>query len=162
MGLDQEASLREFLAEFECQRLDSSQVDRLLSHMAPDATYHVSAWEPPFTGLDAIRAELLQQGQPVTDVRIEILSIASSGQTVFTERLDCLTMSGKRAEFHIAGVFEVGDDGKITAWRDYFDTKEMEAHVGAEVRKRTYSALTARENCRSASPDRAIGGGGRR
>jgi limonene-1,2-epoxide hydrolase len=104
--------------------------------MAPDAKYYVSAWEPPFVGHDAIRAELLRQGEVVTDVRIEILSIASAGQTVFTERLDCMTMGGKPAEFHIAGVFDVGEDGKITTWRDYFDTKEMEAHVGAEVRKR--------------------------
>ena len=136
MDVDREASGREFLADFECQRLDSSEVARLLSHMAPDAKYHVSAWEPPFVGHDAIRAELLQQGEVVTDVHSEILSIASAGQTVFTERFDFGTMSGKPAEFHIAGVFEVGDDGKITAWRDYFDTKEMEAHVGAEVRKR--------------------------
>ena len=136
MGVDREASVREFLADIECQRLDSSEVARLLSHMAPDAKYHVSAWEPPFVGHDAIRAELLQQGEVVTDVRVEILSIASAGQTVFTERLDYMTMGGKSAEFHIAGVFEVGEDGKITAWRDYGDTKEMEAHVGAEVRKR--------------------------
>ena len=87
MGVDREASVREFLADIECQRLDSSEVARLLSHMAPDAKYHVSAWEPPFVGHDAIRAELLQQGEVVTDVHSEILSIASAGQTVFTERL---------------------------------------------------------------------------
>ena len=92
MGVDREVSVREFLADFECQRLDSSEVARLLSHMAPDAKYHVSAWEPPFVGHDAIRAELLQQGEVVTDVRVEILSIASAGQTVFTERLDSMTM----------------------------------------------------------------------
>jgi len=112
MAVDEQASVGAFLADFECQRLDSSQVDRLLSHMAPDAKYHVNAWEPPFAGHDAIRAELLRQGEVVSDVRIEILSIASAGQTVFAERLDFVTMSGKPAEFHIAGAFDVGDDGK--------------------------------------------------
>ena len=134
MGVDREASVREFLADFECQRLDSSEVARLLSHMAPDAKFHVCAWEPPFVGHDAIRAELLREGQGFTDLRIEIMGIASADHRVFTERLDRMTMNAKPVEFHIAGVFEVDDGGKIAVWRDYFDTKEIEMQAGPRVR----------------------------
>jgi limonene-1,2-epoxide hydrolase len=41
---------------------------------------------------------------------------------VFTERLDRMTFAGKDVELPVAGVFELRD-GKITAWRDYFDQK---------------------------------------
>ena len=134
MGVEEEAVVREFLAEFEGDQLDPAQVDRLLSYMAPDAKFHVCAWEPPFVGHDAIRAELLREGQGFTDMRIEILGIASADQRVFTERLDRMTMNAKPVEFHIAGVFEVDDDGKIAVWRDYFDTKEIEMQAGPRVR----------------------------
>ena len=79
MAVDREALVREFLADFECQRVGSSEVARVLSHMAPDAKYHVSAWEPPFVGHDAIRAELLQQGEVVTDVGVEISPVMQHG-----------------------------------------------------------------------------------
>jgi limonene-1,2-epoxide hydrolase len=128
VGAEQEAVVRAFLATFESQRLDEAQVDRLLSFMAPDAKWHVSAWEPPFVGHDAIRAEALRQGQGFTDLRIEILLIGSQGQSVFTERLDHMTMQAKPAAFHLAGVFEVDDDEKIAVWRDYFDSTEIAAH----------------------------------
>ena len=38
----------------------------------------------------------------------------------FVERLDRFSVGGKPVELPIAGVFEIRD-GKIAAWRDYFD-----------------------------------------
>ena len=35
-------------------------------------------------------------------------------------------MGGKDVKLHATGVFEVNDD-KVSAWRDYFDMKEIEA-----------------------------------
>jgi limonene-1,2-epoxide hydrolase len=128
MGAEQEAVVRAFLATFESHRLDAAHVDRLLSYMAADAKFRVCAWEPPFVGHDAIRAELLRQGQGFTDLRVEILLIGSLGQSVFTERLDYMTMRAKPGAFHLAGVFEVDDDGKIAVWRDYFDSREIAEH----------------------------------
>ena len=131
MGAEQEAVVRSFLAAFESHRLDAAQVDRLLSHMSPDARFHVCAWEPPFVGHEAIGAELLRQGQGFTDLRIEVLLIGSVDRFVFTERIDSMTMQDKPGAFHLAGVFEVGDDGKIVVWRDYFDSREIAAHRAA-------------------------------
>ena len=39
---------------------------------------------------------------------------------VLTERLDKFSFGGKNVELPVAGVFELSE-GKITAWRDYFD-----------------------------------------
>jgi hypothetical protein len=63
MGSDQEGAVKAFLAECE-GTWDSTQVEDIhVGHMAVDATYKVHAWKPPLVGGNAIRAELLLQGQ---------------------------------------------------------------------------------------------------
>jgi limonene-1,2-epoxide hydrolase len=54
---------------------------------------------------------------------VENLHVAASGDTVLTERIDHVRDgSGKTLmSIRVMGVFEV-KDGKIVAWRDYFDT----------------------------------------
>jgi limonene-1,2-epoxide hydrolase len=130
MGIEQEAAVRSFILEFEGKRLDAAQVDRIVSRMTPNARYHVFAWEQPLVGQDAIRAELLRQAEFYGDARFDILTMASSGQTVFVERRDSCTMNGKQVAFHVVGVFQVDADGKIAAWRDYLDSKEIAVKLG--------------------------------
>ena len=51
----------------------------------------------------------------------EILSIAENGNKVLTERVDRFEMpGGKKIDLPVMGTFEI-NNGKITAWRDYFD-----------------------------------------
>ena len=59
----------------------------------------------------------------------DVLAIASRGNVVFTERVDHLTVAGKEVALPVAGVFEVRD-GKIAAWRDYFDMGSYQRQVG--------------------------------
>ncbi len=56
-------------------------------------------------------------------MRVDNLAVAATGDTVLTERIDhVLGPDGESAmAFRVMGVFELRD-GKITAWRDYFDT----------------------------------------
>jgi limonene-1,2-epoxide hydrolase len=55
---------------------------------------------------------------------IDVLAISAHGNTVLTERVDHL----RRADgsliisLRLMGVFEVTPEGRISAWRDYFDT----------------------------------------
>jgi limonene-1,2-epoxide hydrolase len=46
--------------------------------------------------------------------------MAADGDVVLTERIDTFEMGGKDVVLPVMGVFEVRD-GKIAAWRDYFD-----------------------------------------
>ena len=131
MGVEQEAAVRAFMAELEGEQWDTSRVERAVSRLAPDARYHLHAWHDPFVGHDAIRAELLRQAPGMRDLRIEILTIGSVGQIVFTERLDSLVFNDRPLAVHIAGVFEVDAGGKIAAWRDYSDSREIAVQVGA-------------------------------
>ena len=132
MGIAQEAAVRDFVLEAECERMDASRIERLLDRMAPDARYHVHAWKEPFVGHDAIRGELLRQAPLFSDGGYETVNMASVGQTVFTERVDTVTMNEKRASFHLVDVFEVDADGKIASWRTYSDTGENTVNTGPD------------------------------
>ena len=93
-------------------------MEELLGYFTDDALYHNMPLEP-VTGKDGIR-EVLNLFIPAGDVEVEMLRVASRGSVVFTERIDRMTMAGKRVVLPCAGVFEIRD-GKIAAWRDYFD-----------------------------------------
>ena len=125
MGVEHEGAVRAFIADLEGEQLDAAKIERAVNRMTPDAEWHVVAWHDPFVGHDAIRAEFLREAQLFRDLRIEILAIASTGNIVFNERIDSMMYRGKPLRAHCAGVFEVDADGKIAAWRDYLDTREM-------------------------------------
>lgn len=58
---------------------------------------------------------------------VDMVNICANGNVVFTERVDrFFARDGKEImALRVNGVFEVGPDGKIAAWRDYFDTKAL-------------------------------------
>ncbi len=60
---------------------------------------------------------------------LRVLHIQGDANTVLTERLERFeseTTVGKVVELHVMGIFEM-KDGKISHWRDYFDSKESSA-----------------------------------
>ncbi len=67
--------------------------------------------------------ERFRKAKGMEAIRIELVAIAGTGGTVLTERIDHLIDAEGRAYYsgRCMGVFEVVD-GRITAWRDYFDT----------------------------------------
>ena len=66
-------------------------------------------------------AESFIRGMQADAVDWITLNIAASGNIVLTERIDNFDMkSGKKVSLPVMGTFEVSD-GKIIAWRDYFD-----------------------------------------
>jgi limonene-1,2-epoxide hydrolase len=111
---DNEAIVRDFCAAF--SRRD---IDELLGYFTDDAVYHNIPFGP-VQGTEAIRAtlETFVPGSP--EIEFEMLHVASNGAVVHTERIDRMTFDGKPVELPVAGVFEI-EDGRIRAWRDYFD-----------------------------------------
>lgn len=53
-------------------------------------------------------------------VSVEIQNVVGNGRVVMVERVDHLVSSERSVAVPMAGVFEV-EDGRILAWRDYFD-----------------------------------------
>ncbi|HEX7849809.1 MAG TPA: limonene-1,2-epoxide hydrolase family protein [Sphingomonas sp.] len=56
-------------------------------------------------------------------MRIDVTAIAETGAKVLTERVDYILGAGGETVMTVPvmGIFEV-EGGRITAWRDYFDT----------------------------------------
>ncbi len=102
-----------------CQAFSRRDPDEILGYMTEDAVYHNMPM-PPVQGKAAIRSVLDMFLKPSESVDFLILNIAASGNVVLTERLDKFAMGGRNVELPVAGVFEL-KDGKIAAWRDYFD-----------------------------------------
>ena len=102
-----------------CRAWSNRDVDELLGYFAEDAVYHNMPM-PPMQGKPAIKAILQQIVSPTSWIQWETLNIAEAGNVVFTERVDRFEMAGKKVELPVAGVFEI-ENGKIKAWRDYFD-----------------------------------------
>jgi limonene-1,2-epoxide hydrolase len=80
------------------------------------------------TGPDEGKA--LMQGfmaKGIVSMEFEVLAIAADGNKVLTERIDhAFDGDGNEvAAFRVMGIFEVDDDGKLAAWRDYFDVNAM-------------------------------------
>ena len=88
-------------------------LDHVIGFFADDAVYHNIPLDP-VVGTEAIRATLASFSTGVE-------AIAAAGGTVLTERVDVFRYPGKEIALPVMGTFEVVD-GKITAWRDYFDT----------------------------------------
>jgi limonene-1,2-epoxide hydrolase len=78
----------------------------------------------PAKGKDEIRAtlEMFVPGSP--EIEFEMVNLATNGSVVFTERIDRMTIAGNQVAAPVCGVFEIRD-GKIAAWRDYFDMQQF-------------------------------------
>ncbi|HVP28408.1 MAG TPA: limonene-1,2-epoxide hydrolase family protein [Myxococcota bacterium] len=122
--MDPEKTVRAF-----CDAFARRDAKELLGFLAPDCVYH-NIPLAPLTGHAAIEPMLAQFLAPCTRVEFEMKALAVDGRVVLTERVDRFWLAnGKTIELPVMGTFEVGRDGKITAWRDYFDlaqwTKQM-------------------------------------
>jgi limonene-1,2-epoxide hydrolase len=73
-------------------------------------------------------AKQFEQQMGVSSVVIEVRAIAATGNQVLTERIDHLMAADgtERWGAGVMGTFEI-ENGKIVAWRDYFDTAGTQA-----------------------------------
>jgi limonene-1,2-epoxide hydrolase len=90
---------------------------RIYALLADDIVYHNMPLKPVL-GRDAVRAHL--DAWPVDACEWEVRNIASNGRVVLTERIDRFARGEERIVVPVMGAFEVAD-GRIAAWRDYFD-----------------------------------------
>ncbi|KQH78645.1 limonene-1,2-epoxide hydrolase [Mycobacterium gordonae] len=67
---------------------------------------------------------LLSKMQGRIGFEVKIHRIAADGSAVLTERTDALILGPLRLQFWVCGTFEL-QDGRITLWRDYFDSFDM-------------------------------------
>jgi limonene-1,2-epoxide hydrolase len=112
-----------------CGAVPRCKSSELIDFFSADAVYHNIPVEP-VRGKEAIQATLAQFLDISSDAEFEILALAVAGNTVLTERIDRFTINGKRIEIPVMGTFEVDANGKISAWRDYFDMQQFVTQMG--------------------------------
>ena len=110
---------------------DNVATAELAAFFTDDAIYHNIPLEP-VTGREAIAKTIdsfLRPGPPgIESIEFRVINIAADGPVVMTERVDVFTLPDKSFELQVMGTFEV-TDGKINAWRDYFDMNQVNSRM---------------------------------
>lgn len=123
-GMTPESVVRDF-----CRAIERRDIPALVDFFTDDAVYH-NIPLAPLTGREAIAATLGQFIAPASRAEFEIVGLATQGATVFTERVDRFEIGGKLVELPVMGAFEITPEGKIRAWRDYFDMQQFTNQLG--------------------------------
>ena len=110
----------------------AKDLERIMSFFAPDAVYTNVPMDPPNRGTEAIRAMIGGFLDMAQDVEFVVHQQAENPATgiVMNERTDRFKLAnGRWAALRVMGVFELRE-GKILAWRDYFDMAEAQRELG--------------------------------
>jgi limonene-1,2-epoxide hydrolase len=143
--MSNEKTVRDFLALFHTQKLD---VAALRFMLADDARYQpIVPIAPVRQGADAICGEMERQYKLYDECGCDILHIATSGNTVFTERVDTVRQlaNGQKTTTNVVGVFDINADGKIIWWREYWDALDCAGQLGIDD-KAMRAIMCAQEN----------------
>jgi len=112
-----------------CAAWSSINVDELAEYFTDDAVYH-NIPIAPVTGRDMIKSTIAGFTGGVEKVEFRLRNIVADGPIVLTERVDVFVLPSGTIELPVMGTFEVRD-GKIAAWRDYFDMKQFMDQMAA-------------------------------
>jgi limonene-1,2-epoxide hydrolase len=116
-----QATVEAFIAHW-----NACDIDALMALCAPDIVYHNIPMEP-IEGAAAMRAVIEGFLANIAACDWQTHAIAANGNKVLTERTDAFHFKdGRRAAIRVMGIFEIGSDGRIAAWRDYFDMAEFQ------------------------------------
>ena len=112
-----------------CDTWSTGDVDAIVAYFTDNAVYDNIPMEA-VTGTEAIRAFIEGFTGSIEKVEFRIDNIAANGDVVLTERVDVFVLPNGKVELPVMGTFEV-KDGKIAAWRDYFDMKQFMDQMAA-------------------------------
>jgi len=102
-----------------CDAWTRLDIEELMGYFSDDAVYH-NMPGPPAEGRTAVQGTIERFLRGWDKTSWEIVRIAASGNAVLAERMDRTDAGEKHVDLPVVGVFEI-EDGKIRAWRDYFD-----------------------------------------
>ena len=112
-----------------CDAWARKDLDEIIAFFSDDAVYHNIPLQP-VVGPDQIRATIEGFSGGVEKIEFVVDAIAADGGTVLTERHDVFTFPNGVIDLPVMGTFEVAN-GKITAWRDYFDLNQFMSQMPA-------------------------------
>jgi limonene-1,2-epoxide hydrolase len=132
VGKAQEDVVLEFMAAWGDGTQEKPDIDKIVSMFAEDAVWQL--WipgGPTLRGRAAIEKDIHRQLVFATYMRCGLINMTSDDRTVSTERLDHFISNGTKIDHYLVAVFEVDEDGKIAAWREYFDSADINRQLTA-------------------------------
>ena len=102
-----------------CEAWPRMDADELAAYFTDDGVYHNIPMAPA-EGRAAVLELLKGMGAMISAIRFEVHRQVTNGRVVMNERTDHITMGERVIALPVVGVFEI-DNGRIRAWRDYFD-----------------------------------------
>ena len=114
-----------------CDSFDGRDAEALRPYFTDDVVYHNIPLDPA-VGIDATIAFIESFFGMCESMTIETVHLAAQGSVVLTERIDTFTVGEVVAPLPVMGTFEVRD-GKISAWRDYFDLGQITTMLSGAV-----------------------------
>ena len=117
MGTDRaERIVNEFIAA-----LVRADIDEIVDLFSEEGVYHPLPMAAA-VGRAAIRKMLSEWfAVDYRTLKIDVHRTLSDGRTLMHERTDVFVLNGRELEHPTAVTFEIDDDGKIMACREYFD-----------------------------------------
>ncbi len=112
-----------------CDAWRKIDIDAIVASVTDDCVYHNIPMDP-VVGPEAIRGFIEGFAAGVDGIEFKMLNIAANGNVVLTERVDVFAYPDNVIELPVMGTFEVRD-GKIAAWRDYFDVNQFMSQMKA-------------------------------
>ena len=106
-----------------CDTFAKHDAEALRPFFTDDVVYHNIPMDPA-VGIDATIAFIEGFFAMCDGMVIETTHLAVRGNVVLTERVDTFTIGDVTASLPVMGTFEMRD-GKIRAWRDYFDMAQI-------------------------------------
>jgi len=118
-----EETVNEFIA-----RVVAKDIDGACDLVAADVEYDNVPMGKNI-GPEGIKAFLGPMVDGLDEVQFVTHRQTATGNVVMNERTDRFRVGDKWMDLPVAGIFEVGDDGRIVLWRDYFDLETMNAQL---------------------------------
>ena len=107
-------------------------IDKILSFFTDDAVYINIPIDPPNEGVEAIRKAVEGFVGMASAIEFVVHNSSENPETgvIMNERTDRFKIGDNWVEAKVMGVFEL-TDGKISAWRDYFDLAQFSSQMAA-------------------------------
>ncbi|RDH78225.1 limonene-1,2-epoxide hydrolase [Mycolicibacterium moriokaense] len=121
-------SADELVTEF-CKKWTAPDPEELAGYFVEDGIYHNIPMEP-VQGREAIKEFIAGFTARFEGIDFQVHRQVSDGNVVMNERTDVMRRAGAEPiSLPVTGVFEI-EDGRIKAWRDYFDMATITSQFG--------------------------------
>lgn len=104
------------------------QAEELAGFFTEDAAW-ADGHSAPCIGIDAIKSRLEAIGRLLPGPTVDVKNLLANSGTVMVERIDIVQFKGKTFNVEVTGVFDLDNDGRITRWRDYYDSRTLEESI---------------------------------